>query len=172
VVGIVERVTLNALRENDLAARVSFYENYGEFFCTWKLWDVYVRYQSTVSPWPQEQRVLLERASKAEGGFEALLVKVASERPLSESDRVLLACFRESYQQLRENIRTRAPLGWRASGESIEARQYRSFKALAEYVAVLLESGQQGPHRITDNILRESIENVLGATTREVKETW
>ncbi len=77
-----------------------------------------------------------------EGGFEALLVKLASERRLTDEDKLMLGSFREGYQMLRERIRENRPLDWWSSDIHGGAgfRQYHAFKALAEYVAHLLEA--------------------------------
>ena len=128
-------------RESDLAALAAFYRLYGEFFATWKLWNAHKRFEATLAPPDQVQWSLLERAEAAEGGFEALLVKLASERELSERDQRMLGSFREAYQMLRESIRVNEPLDRWASprgGDGFE--QYRAFKGLAEYVAFLLEA--------------------------------
>jgi len=127
-------------RESDLAALATFYRLYGDFFATWKLWTSHQGYADKVCPPDHAQWSLLERAEEAEGGFEALLVKIASERKLDEDDRLLLGSFREAYQMLREKIRENEPLDWWASDKRKDFGfvQYRAFKALAEYVACLL----------------------------------
>jgi len=142
-------------RESDLAALATFYQVYGEFFATWKLWNAHKRSErkgsegelvSLVSPADVQWR-LLERAGAAEGGFEALLVKLVSERRLYERDRKLLGCFREAYQMLREAIRDNKSLEWRASrkGKGLAFEQYRAFKSLAEYVAFRLKEPSPRP---------------------------
>jgi hypothetical protein len=129
-------------RESDLAALSTFYRLYGDFFATWKLWSSHKRHAATLTPPEHVQWSLLERAEAVEGGFEALLVKLASERTLHDDDKRMLGSFREAYQMLRERIRKDKPLDWWASpihgDEGFE--QYRAFKALAEYVASLLEA--------------------------------
>lgn len=130
------------LRESDLAALASFYHLYGEFFATWKLWDSHKRHAVQAGTNTDVQWALLLRAEAAEGGFEALLVKLASERDLSPKDREMLGSFREAYQMLREKIRSNEGLAWWASpGRSdVGYAQYRAYKALAEYLALRLES--------------------------------
>jgi hypothetical protein len=127
-------------RESDLAALATFYKLYGEFFVTWKLWSSHKRFGATLAPPDHLQWSLLERAEAVEGGFEALLVKLASERKLNKDEKLMLGSFREAYQMLREKIRVNKRLEWWASpihhGQGFE--QYRAFKALAEYVAFLL----------------------------------
>jgi phage terminase small subunit len=49
---------------------------------------------------------LLAKAEVAEAGFEALLVKLASERYLDDRDVRLLACSCQAYQSLREAFET------------------------------------------------------------------
>ena len=128
-------------RESDLASRDAFYGAYSEFFTTWKLWDAYVKDQ--VSAPDDAQWRLLERAEGAEATFEALLVKVASERHLDASDEACLAAFRHGYQSLRVHIRKGERLKWWSVDIGIEMdlpqyREYAAFKALAEYFASLI----------------------------------
>ncbi len=139
-------------RESDLEALATFYQVYGDFFATWKLWSAHKRSErkgseGLVSPDDVQWR-LLERAGAAEGGFEALLVKLVSERRLDARDRRLLGCFREAYQMLREAIRDNEPLEWRASQKKSPRgfEQYRAFKSLAEYVAFRLKEPSPRPN--------------------------
>jgi hypothetical protein len=126
-------------RESDRAALDEFYRVYGEFFSTWKLWNAHRR---SGVPAPHDARwALLERAEIAESGFESLLVKIASERRLSERDVRLVASFRQAYQSLREHIRDDQALMWWATdkeGRTKGFRQYHAFKGLAAYFATLL----------------------------------
>jgi hypothetical protein len=138
-------------READLAALAEFYRLYGDFFTTWKLWNTRKKYADSVASPEDTQWALLQRAEDAEGGFEALLVKLVAERELGTRDIVLLGCFREGYQTLRETIRTNKALGWWASAKGTTSQpdyepddrwtgfqQYRAFKGLAEHFAVQL----------------------------------
>jgi hypothetical protein len=166
-------------RESDLAARDEFYRVYGKFFATWKLWNTHKKYPSVGAP-DGVQWKLLEQAEEAEAGFEALLVKLASERPLCARDRRLLACFRQAYQSLRERLRENGPLEWWATGppkhpEHEEGfRQYRTFKALSEYSATLLAEDVpprwlQGPPPKPSE--EEAIQALLDSTVN-LEETW
>jgi hypothetical protein len=68
-----------------------------------KLWSAYK--DSNVKDVPTGSRwTVLDKALIAKNGFEALLVKLASERELTERDQRMLGCFREGYQTLRESI--------------------------------------------------------------------
>jgi hypothetical protein len=130
-------------RESDLEALSTFYRLYGEFFATWKLWSSLNRFSETVQAPSHIHWDLLERAAAIEGGFEALFVKLASERKLCEFDQRMLGCLREAEQMLRESIRANKPLNLWASDThddgSVGFKQYAAFKALAEYLAFLLE---------------------------------
>jgi hypothetical protein len=166
-------------RESDLAARDEFYRVYGKFFATWKLWSTHKEYASAGAP-DGIQWKLLEQAEEAEAGFEALLVKLASERRLSERDRRLLACFRQGYQSLRERLREDEPLEWWATGSpkyphhDEGRRQYRTFKALSEYFATLLAEDvpprwlHGPPPRPTEE---EAIKALLDSTIN-LKDEW
>jgi hypothetical protein len=135
-------------REQDLAALDRFYGLYGEFFAVWKEW-------STARPRTGEKYIqppeavawsLLQRASAVEGGFEALLVKLSLERNLDEPQLETLARFRQSYQSLRESIRTGQRLEWRGSpGQGDASAQYLAFKHLAADFAQLLADQRTGP---------------------------
>jgi hypothetical protein len=131
-------------READLAARTEFYSVYGKFFSTWKLWDTH-QSRSHIEVPEQLQWELLTQAETAEAGFESLLLKLASERHLSDQDVRLLACFRQAYQSLRERIRDNKRLEWWAMDKRQDRtgfKQYQTFKALAEYFASLLATDQ------------------------------
>lgn len=179
-------------RESDLAALNDFYRAYGEFFTTWKLWDSHKqsreRGYDLAKPQPGFQWKMLEQAEEAESVFEALLIKIASERKLDERQKLLIRSFRQGYQSLRENIRENKALAWWATEpegmpERLEGfRRYQAFKALAEYVARQLDVPVRPPwwtgvlprmrralsrrdRRASDD--RESIDALRSITSRE-----
>lgn len=147
-------------RESDLAALQAFYRCYGAFFAAWKMWDVYLKNHTLEGDRPRFPAddttawSILKEAENAEGGFETILVKLASEYASSRQDRMLLASFRQGAQSLRESIREGRALTWRAQPSSprdrspedtrqrlLDYRRYRAFKALCEYVAIKLARG-------------------------------
>lgn len=185
---------LRRRREGDLAAVETFYRTYGEFFAAWKLWEAHMRGNAPVedsgvsrseeassrgtglaSP-TDVQWKLLERAATAEAGFEAILVKLASERPLNDRDVTLLGCFRESYQMLRERIRENQRLVWRASPkpdeDAPEFRQYIQFKSLAEWVVLKLADSPR--LRLAGRAKPDQAVRALRAITKraEFKDNW
>ena len=97
-------------REQTLAATSEFYRLYGEFFAVWKLWNNSVR-QSTAVGQDDRRWNLLERAAAAEASMETIMLKLASERILSEADLATLGRFRQAFQYLRDVIRQREELG-------------------------------------------------------------
>ena len=146
--------------ESDLAALQSFYRCYGSFFAAWKMWGVYLRSHAAegkLPRFPADDATawnILKEAESAEGGFETVLIKLASEYASDGRDRILLASFRQGAQSLRESIRDGMPLTWKAQPHSsrdkssedqrrrlLDYRKYRAFKALCEYVAIKLARG-------------------------------
>jgi hypothetical protein len=106
-----------------------------------KLWDAHKRH---AVPAPEDvQWQLLAKAEQGEAMFEALLVKVTSEKTVSDSECDRLAGFRQGYQTLRECIRADKPLEWWASEDMHPGpgyTAYRAFKILAEHFATLLHT--------------------------------
>lgn len=138
-------------RELDLLALGVFYDIYGQFFAIWKLWSA----TPTGLPDAEEfRRGLLERAAEVEGRLESLLVRIATERKLSDRDAILLGCFRQAVQGLRESISDSVQLRsrvFRVSDQMLvtwewagsEAPPYVAFKALAAFVGELLTKRHQ-----------------------------
>jgi hypothetical protein len=124
-------------RELELAAATKLYELYGEFFAVSKLWAAYKNETITTQELklcPDIRRELLNRAAAVEGGLEALLVQLASERELEKESETLpaqLGRFRQSFQRLREAIRENKALGWTSSDHP----EYLTFKRLSCLVA-------------------------------------
>jgi hypothetical protein len=127
-------------RDLDLAAIARFYDSYGEFLEVWRLWNTHKRHGSGV-PHAEVRWTCLQHASAVEGRFESLLVKLTVERRLSAREIVLLGCFREASQCLRERIRVDQQLDWstRVSTDAREYRQYQAFKCLAAFLAEMLQ---------------------------------
>jgi hypothetical protein len=132
-------------RELDLMSARRFYELYGEYLTIWRLWKVFKapeRYKQR-PPYPDRMPFeLFERACRAEGEIEAILVKIASERRLEEEEWHELALFRQSFQQLRQSIRDGDSVDW-----SWDSPEYRLFKRLASTVGHILYSRREAPAR-------------------------
>lgn len=151
-------------RESDLATVKVFHDLYGEFFAVWKLWNYYVR---DIGPdvFPDASRwELLERASAAEGGMEAILIGLASKHRSSPTSLDALGQFRQLYQQLRESIRNNRALEWDHSGHPI----YMAFKGLAPVIAYLIRTGRD----VDDVIFKQQTEAWLEVTHNRHEEFW
>jgi hypothetical protein len=135
---------LRKRRDLDLGAAEEFHRIYGEFFATWKAWNVSKKYRATCAPPSDSQWALLQRAAVAEGAFEALLVKLSSERELSEDDESDLARLRQGFQALRETIRVDKALDWPADPTKENAEKYAAFKELAARASLIFLGGRRG----------------------------
>ena len=121
-------------RELQLEAAARFYQLYGEFFAVWKLWSA-AKSGKVAPEQPQAYRAeLYRRACAAEGDMEAVLVRLATEYHLGQSEIEVLGKFRQAYQSIREALRADRELGWGTSDHP----QYAAFKRLACSVASLL----------------------------------
>jgi hypothetical protein len=127
-------------RELDFDSIRRVRELYGEFLSTRRLWNYHVE-RSKLHTLDDRGLSLLDRCCLAEGEIEALLMKVALERTLTQKQLDDLGLFRQGYQQLRESIRDIRPLEW---GSSMHP----------EYLA--LKRGCQSLIDIISNLKRQS----------------
>ena len=142
----------------------AFHNLYGEFFAVWKLWNYYVR---DIGPeaFPGGSRwKLLERASAAEGSMEAILIGLASKNRRSPTSLVVLAKFRQLYQQLRESIRNNRALDWDSSDHPV----YMAFKQLTPVISYMIRTGKA----VDDAISSRQTEAWLEATHNKYEEFW
>lgn len=121
-------------READLNAARDFHSAYGEFFAVWKLWDACLQGRLSDVVGGTARWELLKRASSAEATYEALLVKLVSERALTAEQVAHLGAFRHLVCSLRSAIARGEPLGWSSSDHP----DYLLFKRLAPEIAALL----------------------------------
>jgi hypothetical protein len=101
-------------QELDIAISTQFQQLFGEFKEISKLWEVFYRQRNqnrnkSLDLPAQTRGALLERATTAESKLEAILVKLATEWPLSQAETEYLGLFRQGFQQLRESIRADSP---------------------------------------------------------------
>jgi hypothetical protein len=125
-------------RELELSLANSFYSHYGEFRTVWRLWNWYLHtLASNADAFCKTRSEILDRACRAEGGMEAVLLKVASERNLDDAARRNLGNLRQAFQVLRERIEEGLPVSYGAS----EHEDYLEFKRLATWFGTLLAAG-------------------------------
>lgn len=151
-------------RELDLRTAETFHRLYGEFFALWQLWSYWVEDlrgggAPAVSRWE-----LLERATAAEAGVEAVLGTLASQRALPPETVADLGRFRQAFRSLREAIRDGKPVEGRTSSDE----RYRSFQELATSVAALIHSGRLARSRGARGRARAWLE----ITSSKWKGTW
>lgn len=124
-------------RELELALANTFYTYYGEFRGVWRLWNQSLEDLSPDSEgWKKTRENLLDRASRAEGGLEASLLKVASERVLTKDEQADLGELRQAFQVLCERIQEGVPVSYGSSKHP----DYVEFKRLATRFGTLLAS--------------------------------
>ena len=162
-------------RDLDLVALGVFYDIYGQFFSIWKLWS------NAPKGLPDDddfRRALLNRAAETEGKLESLLVRLASERRLSDRDCTLLGCFRQAVQSLRESIQEKEPLRSRITQQGSsqvislpwygsEAPPYLAFKALAAFAADLLSKSSD-----LDTKAETAYSALRKITSNSLERTW
>jgi len=110
-------------REWDFDAIQRVRDLYGEFLSTRRLWNYHLEH-NTLTSLDARGLELFDRCCVAEGQMEALLMKVATERVLTQEQLDELGLFRQGYQQLRESIREIRPLTWGSSNHP----EYVAFK--------------------------------------------
>lgn len=93
-------------QELDVSTAVQFQQLYGELKEVSRLWRESRKKQASSMDIPKDLRwSLLARGTNAESKYEAVVMKLASERTLSLTQLAALGLFRQACQQLRESIR-------------------------------------------------------------------
>jgi hypothetical protein len=145
-------------REIDLASLDHFHQCYGRWFSTWKDWEDALDAEKRGTAISKELReCLCRRATEVEGQFEALLLKIATERRLTSDQSRRLGRFREGYQRLRETIEKESDMGFWVTGSPEAVGQYVTFKALSVEFAALL--GHSFTWRRPSSWLRPSLKD-------------
>ncbi|GAA1407052.1 hypothetical protein ACFQZ4_34910 [Catellatospora coxensis] len=98
-------------READLAAAELFYAVQGEFHGAWQEWTAVRRQTFRAADREQHRWTLFGRAAAAEARVEALVTRLATERHLTDRERVLLGCYRQAYRTLGSCLEADLPLG-------------------------------------------------------------
>ena len=123
-------------REQVRDAANGFYKLYGEFFAIWKLWNYSLGQKMNDEDLIERQWKLLERAAAAEASMETTMVKLASERILTDAEMAMLGRFRQAYQCLRQSIKRGKRLDWSYDKHP----EYLAFKHLATGVSHLVST--------------------------------
>ena len=151
-------------REFDRETMQELTSLYGTIFATWKAWDTRCRFPD-VKPTEDAAWKLLCEAAEAEGRLEAMLVRLAADRPLRDPEDIkTLAGLRQSFKIVRKAIRENKSLDWRSSRD----REYAALKAYAASTAVLVSEERTGPAPNADTA-RLVFQKI---TSNEYEPTW
>jgi hypothetical protein len=163
-------------RDLDLQSLGELYALYGEFCTTWKLAH---GINAIGDDRPEGPAMLLERAASAEGRMEALVVRIAAERPLSGEQVERLGALRQVYQRARESLLPRAKERGAGVHEwgSAGSPGYVALKALTVEVASILNEprplGRSIIPRMRDHPSNEAGTALLRATSNRWEyPTW
>jgi hypothetical protein len=134
-------------RELDLAALADFRQAYGRWFAIWKSWEAAISAAPGRDPAQADRDIrngLIRQAADIEGVFEALLVKIATERRLNQGEIRRMARFRESYQELRNSMKADKKLPFRVQYDPEHVKAYLAFKVLSiEFSSLLGRRGRK-----------------------------
>jgi hypothetical protein len=124
-------------RELDIAVARDFQKLSGEFKEVSRLWRIcgYRGDKPNIKFAESMAGELLRRAAAAEGGVEAIIMKLSTERVLDQDEIRALGLFRQAYQKLREAIRDSRPLEWTHS-----TKEYHLYNDVAAQVARLVSA--------------------------------
>ena len=135
---ISTRVTANSILQKRgellLQAQERIYALMGEVITVWRLWNTIV--PETPSPisvdspyWP-----LYERATKAAGEVEAIVMKLTSEQPLNTPELDAIGKFRQAFSSVRKCLREGHPVPWYSSNSGGYVALKRSATSLTHLV--------------------------------------
>jgi hypothetical protein len=151
-------------RERDLAAAAELYRVQGELFAAWKLWEFHSREGQGPLLEKSSPRVseIAELAAAAEGGYEALFVRMALEHDLGEDQEAVLWCLRSAFKELRRAIRTHKPLEWWRS-PYIHGKTNTGFRKYQAYRTLL---------GLATAILTQPVPSWRQRTARAIRDSW
>lgn len=126
-------------KELDIVTATQFQQLYGEYKEVWRLWKVFRNPPDKRMTFPENtQWELLKRATSAESKFEAIIVKMATERVLTQTEARNIGLLRQGFQKLRESIRDGKYFDY-----SHKTPEYILFNNLACEVATTISSDRK-----------------------------
>jgi hypothetical protein len=121
-------------QELDIGSVLQFQQLYGELKEVGRLWRESRKEEATQIGPPTDLRwSLLARGANAESKYEAVVMKLSSERVLTPNQLAALGLFRQACQQLRQSIRENQEVSWTDFGP-----EYFLFNDLAAEVTCLI----------------------------------
>jgi hypothetical protein len=151
-------------QELDISTAVQFQQLYGELKEVGRLWRESQKPEASRIRLPKELCwSLLAKGANAESKYEAVAMKLASERVLSRSELAALGLFRQACQQLRQSIRENQGVSWSDYGTA-----YFLFNDLAAEVTCLIASPR--PRKsISSEVARENLAAIAKVRGRHWK---
>ncbi|MBH0774719.1 hypothetical protein [Nocardia bovistercoris] len=126
---------IKSRRDGNLAAARDFQVLYGELIATWKTWNNLVGARASAAAALESARWdCLQRATAAEGAIEALVAKLAADRPLTDAQIDQLGALRQAFKIVRRAIGSDKPVPWSSSS----SEPYLALKKLSAATSVLL----------------------------------
>ena len=132
-------------KEFDLVAAREFYELYGKFFSSWKLWNSKFKDPWASKPYISKEELpenfrweMFKNACNIESRMEALFVQVSGSKELTFKDIEILGKFRQAFQTIRETIRSNKRLAWDYHSHP----EYLALKHLGVELGSILSGGK------------------------------
>ncbi len=130
---------LQKTKELDFGTLKEFESLYGEFFAIYHLWDDYKKKKFDLVGVKEFlgddfiQRIV-EKTYTMEGNMEALLVRIAVEKDLSDKEIDSLGKFRQGFQRARKHVCSNEPFNWNHDFN----REYASLKIHSSRVSDII----------------------------------
>jgi hypothetical protein len=142
-------------QELDIAAAERFQRLYGDLKEVARLWRTAKRPKGDAPPQPPDlQWRLMEKGTAAENQFEALLIKLTTERALTRQQQTTLGLFRQAAQEIRESIRQ-----GEVPPSSDFGAEYLLFNDLAAEVTCLIGTNHK-PGVINSELAKANLEAI------------
>lgn len=158
-------------QEFDIATSTQFQHVYGDVKQVNKLWRIYIRSRNSnassdhSSLFPDEKRwEILQKAVEVESRMEAIIVKLSTERELTEDEIRSLGLLRQVIQQLREDIRDNEVSTFVGVGSG-----YNLLNAMACNVAHIISKGKHSS-KITTAQARDNLKSIAKIGSKALKD--
>lgn len=150
-------------QEFDISTSAQFQQIYGEAKQINRLWRIYVKKRNENGYSESLVSELLQRAVVVESKMESIIVKLSTERLLSDSQIESLGLVRQAFQELRENIDDGNDLTFIGSRPG-----YTFFQFLVCEVAWIISSGKHS-NKVTSARAKHNLREITKIGSNELK---
>jgi hypothetical protein len=150
-------------QEFDISTSAQFQQIYGEAKQINRLWRIYVKKRDQNGYSEGLVKDLLQRAVVVESKMESIVVKLSTERLLSDREIESLGLVRQAFQELRENIDDDKELTFIGSKPG-----YTFFQFLVCEVACIISSGKHSS-KITPARAKHNLREITKYGSNELK---